>query len=255
MSKEYPVIEVENISKTFRAPDGGGRIAALRDISFKVAPREVLGVVGKSGAGKTTLLRVLSLQMPPDSGRLNFGTTRIDEGTPGSVVRDVMRRTSTVFQGFSLLYNRSVLENVALPLKLRNVARAERTGRAREMLDFVGLGTLADVYPITLSGGEAQRVAIARALVTDPEVLFLDEPTSALDAQTSGEILDLLKKVQGRYPMAMILVAHHMDVVRYMCDRVLHLEGGTVRRLGPIRNTAQFRVDPIEALWDAPQDV
>ncbi len=249
------MIDVENLCKTFRAADMGGRITALRDISFKLAPREVLGVVGKSGAGKTTLLRVLSLQIPPDSGRLNFGTTRIEDSTPGSVVRDVMRRTSTVFQGFSLLYNRSVVENVALPLKLRKVARAERTGRAREMLDFVGLKAQAEAYPITLSGGEAQRVAIARALITDPEVLFLDEPTSALDAETSKEILDLLKKVQRTYPMAMILVAHHMDVVRYMCDRVLHLEDGAVRRLGAIPKATHFRVDPIEALWDAPHNV
>jgi D-methionine transport system ATP-binding protein len=255
MPKENPVIEVENLCKTFHAPGKGGRIAALRDISFRVAPREVLGVVGKSGAGKTTLLRVLSLQTPADSGTLNFGATRIEDSTPSRVVRDVMRRTSTVFQGFSLLYNCSVLENVALPLKLRKVARTERTDKAREMLEFVGLKAKAEAYPITLSGGEAQRVAIARALVTEPEVLFLDEPTSALDAETGREILDLLKKAQRNYPMATILVAHHMDVVRYMCDRVLHLEDGAARRMGPIRNSAQFRVDPIEALWDTPHDV
>ncbi len=255
MLNDNPVIEVHNLTKTFHAPGKGGRTAALSDISFRVGPREVLGVVGKSGAGKTTLLRVLSLQMPPDSGTLNFGATTIEDSTPRSVVRDVTRRTSTVFQGFSLLYNRSVLDNVALPLKLRKVGRTERMQKAREMLDFVGLKTKAEVYPITLSGGEAQRVAIARALVTDPQVLFLDEPTSALDAQTSREILDLLKKAQRNYSMAMILVAHHLDVVRYMCDRVLHLEDGAVRRMGPIRNSVDFRVDPIEALWGTPQDV
>lgn len=255
MLKDNPVLEVENLGKTFNAPGRGGRIAALRNISFRVAPREVLGVVGKSGAGKTTLLRVLSLQMPPDNGTLSFGTTRIEDSTSASVVRDVTRQTSTVFQGFSLLYNRNVLENVALPLKLRKVARSARTEKAHAMLDFVGLKAKAEAYPITLSGGEAQRVAIARALITDPQVLFLDEPTSALDAQTSREILDLLKKAQRNYSMAMILVAHHLDVVRYMCDRVLHLEDGAARHLGPIGNSLQFRADPIEALWDMPHDV
>lgn len=238
------MIEVENLCKTF------GADAALRDVSFTLAPREVLGIVGKSGAGKTTLLRVLGLQIPPDSGRIGFGATRIAHDTPHAVIRQVTRRTATVFQNFSLLYNRNVLDNVALPLKLRGIPRTDRLGKAREMLEFVGLGPHADADPITLSGGQAQRVAIARALVTDPEVLFLDEPTSALDAETSREILDLLKKVQRSYPMAMVLVAHHMDVVRYMCDRVLHLEGGTVRRLGPIANTRHFRIDPIDTLWD-----
>ncbi|MFE3836449.1 ATP-binding cassette domain-containing protein [Pseudogemmobacter sonorensis] len=249
------MIEVENICKSFRPSGQTGRIVALRDISFRLAPREVLGIVGKSGAGKTTLLRVLSLQIPPDSGRLDFGATRIDSRTPRPLRREVMRRTSTVFQGFSLLYNRNVLENVALPLKLRGRSRAEREGCAREMLDFVGLGAHAGSDPITLSGGEAQRVAIARALVTAPEVLFLDEPTSALDAETSRDILDLLKKVRQSYPVAMVLVAHHMEVVRYMCDRVLHLDAGRALRLGPIRNAARFRLDPIEALWEGDGDV
>lgn len=208
-----------------------------------------MGVVGKSGAGKTTLLRVLSLQMPVDSGTLGFAATPIDATTPAPVRREVIRRTATVFQGFSLLYNRSVMDNVALPLKLRGVARAERRRRAAEMLEFVGLGARAAAWPITLSGGEAQRAAIARALITDPEVLFLDEPTSALDAETSLGILDLLKAVQNRSPVTMILVAHQLSVVRYMCDRVLHLEGGRVRHLGPIRQAAVFPVDSPEALW------
>lgn len=254
MSNVSPVLEAEGLCKSFKAPGPGGRVLALEDVSFCLAPREVLGIVGKSGAGKTTLLRLLSLQMPPDSGNLVFGGVRIGESTSRSGLRDVMRRTATVFQGFSLLYNRNVLENVALPLKLRGVGRSERSAKAHEMLEFVGLKAHAGVWPITLSGGEAQRVAIARALITEPEVLFLDEPTSALDAETGRDILDLLKRVQARYPVAMVLVTHHMEVVRYMCDRVLHLEGGRVRRLGAIPKAAAFRTDPVEALWQGAED-
>ncbi|WP_010141610.1 ATP-binding cassette domain-containing protein [Oceanicola sp. S124] len=248
------MIEVAHLSKGFDGPGRGPRGAAprtmaFRDISFSVPAGEVLGVVGKSGAGKTTLLRVLSLQAPPDSGVIRIGQVRVDEATPAPLRREVLRRTATVFQGFSLLYNRTVLDNVALPLKLRGIARPERHARAREMLDFVGLGAHASAWPITLSGGEAQRVAIARALVTRPEVLFLDEPTSALDPETGQGILDLLRTARQAHPMAMILVAHQMNVVRYMCDRALHLDGGTARRLGPVKRSATFDTDPLATLW------
>ena len=109
--KDYPVIEVENLSRTFNTPGKRGRIAAIRNISFRIAPREVLSVVGKSGAGKTTLLRVLSLQMPPDNGTLNFGASSIEDSTSASVVRDVTRWTSTVFQGFSPILRKSESKN------------------------------------------------------------------------------------------------------------------------------------------------
>jgi D-methionine transport system ATP-binding protein len=249
MPQDLPTITAQQLCKTFPAPGCATRIAALDGISFSVNPYEVLGVVGKSGAGKTTLLRVLSLQIPPDRGTLDFAATRIEATTSAPIRREVIRRTATVFQGFSLLYNRSVLDNVALPLKLRGLARHKRLRRAAEMLEFVGLGARATAWPITLSGGEAQRVTIARALITDPEILFLDEPTSALDAETSLGILDLLKQVQSRSAVAMILVAHQLSVVRYMCDRVLHLEDGRLRHLGPIQKAAVFPVDSLEPLW------
>lgn len=248
-------MRAERLCKAYGGAGAGGPVHALRDISFALAPGEVLGVVGRSGAGKTTLLRLLSLQTAPDSGVLSYGAQRVGPRLARAELRRLTRQTSTVFQGFSLLYNRSVLDNVALPLKLRGVTAAARAERAREMLDFVGLAARAEVYPITLSGGEAQRVAIARALVTDPSVLFLDEPTSALDAGSSLEVLDLLRKAQRRYPLAMVLVAHHMNVVRYMCDRVLHLEQGACKRLGPITRSGDFQTDRIEDLWEQPHGV
>lgn len=223
---------------------------ALRNISFALKSGEILGIVGKSGAGKTTLLRLLSLQMTPDEGSLTFEGNSIDRTTSAATRKALIQRSATVFQGFSLLYNRNVLENTALPLKLRGVSAEKRAAKAREMLQFVGLSHRADAYPITLSGGEAQRVAIARALVTDPTVLFLDEPTSALDGETARDILDLLHKTRDTYGVSMVLVAHHIDVVRYMCDRVLHLEAGRISRLDPIKRSAEFRVPKVEDLWE-----
>lgn len=241
------MIRVEKLCKSFTSK--GNRVSALEDVSFDLPAGEILGVVGKSGAGKTTLLRLLSLQTRPSSGRITLLEQVIKPGMSPQALRAMVQQSATVFQGFSLLYNRSVLDNAALPLKLRGVESAAREAKAREMLRFVGLEHHAESFPITLSGGEAQRVAIARALVTDPKILFLDEPTSALDGQTSKDILDLLRKSHAAYGMSIVLISHQIEVVRYMCDRVLHLEEGRVKRLGPISRSAAFAVNEIEQIW------
>lgn len=242
------MITVKNVQKHFAAK--GGSISALQDVSFEISKGEIMGIVGKSGAGKTTLLRLLSLQMRPDKGELIFDGHNANRNSSDASLRELVQHSATVFQGFSLLYNRNVLDNTALPLKLRNVPRAERETKAREMLKFVGLDNRADAYPITLSGGEAQRVAIARALVTDPSILFLDEPTSALDSLTAKEILDLLKKTHQTYGVTMVLVTHHIDVVRYMCDRVLYLQDGQIARLGRIKRNNDFHMNEIDNMWE-----
>lgn len=246
------MITVDNVHKHFNAKNGP--VKALDGLSFAILPREILGIMGKSGAGKTTLLRLLSLQTHPEVGRLIFhGKAQeqtVDRTTQLASLRSLVQQSATVFQGFSLLYNRNVLDNTALPLKLRGVDRQMREAKAREMLNFVGLSHRAEAYPITLSGGEAQRVAIARALVTNPSILFLDEPTSSLDAQTTKEILDLLKKTHATYDVTMVLIAHQTDVVRYMCDRVLHLENGGLKHLGPVHKSDVFQVDNMQDIWE-----
>ncbi|MCK5500173.1 MAG: ATP-binding cassette domain-containing protein, partial [Tritonibacter mobilis] len=167
------MITVENLSMDFTGKAGSAK--ALSDVSFAISAGEILGIVGKSGAGKTTLLRLLSFQMRPNSGRILIDGEPVDHTTSARALRSIVQQSATVFQGFSLLYNRNVVENVALPLKLRGMSRRLREEKARDLLNFVGLAHRARAYPITLSGGEAQRVAIARALVTDPKILFLDE--------------------------------------------------------------------------------
>ncbi|MEM9631487.1 MAG: ATP-binding cassette domain-containing protein [Pseudomonadota bacterium] len=241
------MITVNSVSKSFTTK--AGSVSALKDISFAITPGEILGIVGKSGAGKTTLLRILSLQTIPDEGQLRFQGREVDRNAHPASLRELVQHSATVFQGFSLVYNRTVLENTALPLKLRGVKRSVREAKAMEMLQFVGLDNRAGAYPITLSGGEAQRVAIARSLVTDPAILFLDEPTSALDSRTTREILDLLKKTHQTYSVTMVLVAHHIDVVRYMCDRVLFLENGRIAQLGPIKKSTEFHISKIDDIW------
>ena len=241
------MLTLEKISKSFGKKSGGS--PAIDRISFAISKGEVMGIVGASGAGKTTLLRIMSLQMLPDDGVITFGDQAVTSRTKPAQLRSLVQQSATVFQGFSLLYNRNVLENVALPLKLRGAKRAERELKAMEMLNFVGLAHHAKSSPITLSGGEAQRVAIARALSTDPKVLFLDEPTSALDGTTAHEILDVVRAVHRAFGMTIVLVSHQIEVVRYMCDRVIHLQSGKIKRMGEIDRDLAFQVRNIDDLW------
>ncbi|MBE3639937.1 ATP-binding cassette domain-containing protein [Mangrovicoccus sp. HB182678] len=241
------MIALEEVGKSFARR--GGDVAALSQITFQVAPGEVLGIAGRSGAGKSTLLRLLSLQMRPDRGRLCVLGTRIGPDTGSAALRRLARQTGFVFQGFSLLRNLTVLDNVALPLKLRGADRATRREKARQLLDFVGLGRHALAWPATLSGGEAQRAAIARALIGDPRILYLDEPSSALDAATTRGILELLRDIRDQRGVTMILVAHQVDVLRYMCDRALQLEAGRIARIGPVARSAEFRGDRLAEMW------
>jgi len=143
-----------------------------------------------------------------------------------------------------------VIDNIALPLKLRGVDEKSRRAKALDLLTFVGLANKAENYPITLSGGEAQRVSIARALISDPKIIFFDEPTSALDAQTMKEILDLLKKVHQSYSVTMVLVSHQMDVIRYMCDRAVWLEEGKIKKIAEVKKIEEFAVDQLNDLWE-----
>ena len=241
------MLELQSVGKSFTAKENV--VQALDDISFRVAEGEVLGIVGKSGAGKSTLLRLLSLHERPDSGSIQMLDESVDNNLSQAKARKLIQQTAVVFQGFSLLYNCSVIDNVALPLKLRGVDRDTRLEKAKQLLSFVGLQDKADSYPITLSGGEAQRVSIARALISDPKIIFLDEPTSALDSKTMQEILDLLKKVHRSYRLTMVIVSHQIDVIRYMCDRAVLLEQGRLKKIGAVNALSHFQVDHLNELW------
>lgn len=234
------MIKLINISKNFISKNNSVR--ALDSISFEILSGEIFGIVGKSGVGKSTLLKILSLQLKADSGIytfLNHDTSNLSSET----LNQLIKQTSYIYQNFSLLYNLNVLENIMLPLKLNGMDKNTRIKLATEMLSFVGLSHKSHDYPITLSGGEAQRISIARALVTSPKVLFLDEPTSSLDEETAFEILTLIKKIHEKFKPTIILVSHQMNVVRFLCNKVLVLSEGKISHLGKIKSNLDISLN------------
>ncbi|WP_281286763.1 methionine ABC transporter ATP-binding protein [Catellatospora sichuanensis] len=210
-----------------------GGVAALDGVDLHVAPGEVYGVVGRSGAGKSTLLRAVNLLERPDSGTVRVAGRELTALAPGEL-RAARRRIGMIFQQFHLLSARTVAANVALPLELAGVPRSQRAGRVRELLDLVGLADKAREYPGRLSGGQRQRVAIARALATDPAVLLCDEATSALDPYTTVEILHLLRDLNRRLGLTILLITHDLGVVERICDRAGVLEAGRLVESGPV---------------------
>ncbi len=236
------MIKVDHIYKKFIEKDN--TVSALTDVSFEIADGEIFGIIGKSGAGKSTLLKILSLQMKPDTGHVIIDAKVVDELGPKET-------RNMIHQNFNLLYNKTVLDNVALPLQLQGVKKAERYERALSMLSFVGLTAKQNNYPITLSGGEAQRVAIARALVTSPRILYCDEPTSALDEDTALDILNLLKRIHEVFKPTMIFITHQLSVIQYMCDKAVLLENGHLSKYGDVKKTTSYISNTLADLWES----
>ncbi|MFC3688789.1 methionine ABC transporter ATP-binding protein [Aquipuribacter hungaricus] len=224
-------ISFQGVSKVFD-PDGA-RFQALTDVDLDVEKGSIFGIVGYSGAGKSTLLRTVNALERPTSGRVVVDGTEVSTATGTDIYR-ARRRIGMVFQQFNLLQSRNVYKNVAYPLALAGVPRAEVLDRVEELLAFVGLTDKALQHPRTLSGGEKQRVGIARALATRPDVLLSDEATSALDPETTGEVVELLRRVNEEYGVTILLVTHEMEVVRRVADRVAVMEQGRVVEAGTV---------------------
>jgi NitT/TauT family transport system ATP-binding protein len=222
---ERRILAVQQLRQVYGAGTPGAR-EAIRDVSFSVQHGEFICVVGPSGAGKTTLLRSLSGLLPPTSGQVLF------ENQPLTRVPD---RLSVVFQDYSrsLFPWLSVQSNVAIPLKVAKVDRAERAPRIQEVLTAVGLPDVGKQYPWQLSGGMQQRVALARSLADQPELLLMDEPFASVDAQTRFDLEDLILRVRSDYDMTIVLVTHDIDEALYLGDRVVVLSGSpsTVRKI------------------------
>lgn len=246
------MIKIDHIYKKFIEKDN--TVSALTNISFEIPDGEIFGIIGKSGAGKSTLLKILSLQMKPDTGHVIIDSKIIDELNEKEL-RHMIHQTGYIFQNFNLLYNKTVLDNVALPLLLQGVSKAERYEKAQSMLTFVGLSSKQNNYPITLSGGEAQRVAIARALVTSPKILYCDEPTSALDEDTALDILNLLKRIHEVFKPTMIFVSHQLSVIQYMCDKAILLENGHLAKYGIVKKSNSFLSHTLTNLWEVDNHV
>ncbi|WP_329959498.1 methionine ABC transporter ATP-binding protein [Roseomonas oleicola] len=224
-----PAIALSGLRKRFAQ---GGTVA-LDDVALDVAPGEIFGIVGRSGAGKSTLIRCVNLLERPDAGRITVlgqDMLALDEAS----LRAARRRIGMVFQHFNLHSRRTVAENIAFPLEVAGIARAERQARVAEILPLVGLEAKRDAYPAQLSGGQKQRVGIARALASRPEILLCDEATSALDPETTQEILALIRDLRARLDLTVLLITHEMGVVKAICDRVAVMEAGRVIEQGRV---------------------
>jgi len=224
-------VRFEAVSKTYRS--ASGTVQALDRISLDIPAGAIFGIIGRSGAGKSSLLRTVNRLEAPSSGRVLVDGEPIDAlGTAGLVA--LRRRIGMIFQHFNLLSAKTVRQNVALPLTVAGLDRAEIERRVEEALRLVGLEDKAEVYPSRLSGGQKQRVGIARALVSDPEILLCDEATSALDPETTLSILSLLRDINRRLGLTIILITHEMSVIREICTDVVVLEAGRVAETGPV---------------------
>ncbi|WP_414638038.1 methionine ABC transporter ATP-binding protein [Aliidongia sp.] len=223
------MITLDALAKRFQGP--AGLVTAIDDVSLTIAEGEIFGVIGRSGAGKSTLLRAINLLERPDSGRVLVGGVDL-MGLAPDALRLERRRIGMIFQHFNLLSRRSVFDNVALPLELAGLSKGEIRARVLPLLELVGLSDKAGQVPAKLSGGQKQRVGIARALAAEPKILLSDEATSALDPQTTRSILRLLKDINQRLGLTIVLITHEMSVVREICDRVAVMETGRIVELG-----------------------
>jgi D-methionine transport system ATP-binding protein len=223
-----PVVRLASVSKRF------GAVTALDGVSLAVRRGEVLGLIGRSGSGKSTLIRCLNGLERPDSGAIEVDGREI-ANLDERELQPLRRRIGMIFQHFNLLSAKTVADNVALPLKIEGQPRAARRARVAELLDLVGLADKADAYPAQLSGGQKQRVGIARALAARPALLLSDEATSALDPETTDVILQLLKDINRRFDLTILLITHEMGVVRAVADRVAVLDDGRIVEEGPVR--------------------
>jgi D-methionine transport system ATP-binding protein len=222
------MLEIQHLRKVF--PNG---VVALDGVDLDVPDGDIVGVIGRSGTGKSTLIRCVNRLEEPTSGRILIDGEDVT-AMRGEPLRATRRRIGMIFQQFNLLSSRTAAENVALPLEIAGVPRAQRRGRALELLDLVGLEERAGSYPAQLSGGQKQRVGIARALASEPTILLSDEATSALDAETTNSVLDLLRRINAELGLTVLLITHEMDVVRRVCDSVALLDAGRVVERGPL---------------------
>ena len=219
------MIEIKHLSKTFQMKDGA--VNALKDINLTIPDGSIYGIIGMSGAGKSTLVRCINLLERPTEGSVVIDGTAMETLSPAAL-RERRREITMIFQQFNLLMQRSCLKNICFPMELAGVKKADAEKRAKELLEMVGLPDKANAYPAQLSGGQKQRIAIARALATNPKVLLCDEATSALDPNTTHSILTLIKDINQKLGITVVVITHQMRVVEEICDSVAILDGGVV---------------------------
>jgi len=225
-------ITIQNLSKTFHSHDGD--VEVLKGVNLEIEKGDIFGIVGFSGAGKSTLLRCLNRMETPDSGTVRIGEHEITALDKKSLNHH-RQKIGMIFQHFNLFDSRTVFQNIAYPLEIAGKKRSEIRSRVNEILELVELSDKAKCYPGQLSGGQKQRVGVARALANEPDVLLSDEATSALDPQTTLSVLELLKNINKRLGLTIVLITHELEVVKYVCNNVAVLEDGQIAEKGSVR--------------------
>ena len=226
-----PMIDIQNVSKTFQTQEKN--VHAVRNVSLQIDKGDIFGIIGYSGAGKSTLVRLINRLEEADEGEIVIDGTKVYELSPKEL-RTMRRDIGMIFQQFSLMPSRTVLDNVLFPLRHAKLSKAEKEQKARELLDLCGLKDKADAYPSELSGGQKQRTGIARALANDPKILLCDEATSALDPETTQQILDLLQRLNEELGLTIVLITHEMAVIKAICNRVAIMDDGRVIECGDV---------------------
>ena len=228
---DRPVIEIKDLYKSFISKDK--TVEALEDINLTINEGDIYGIIGMSGAGKSTLVRCINYLEQPTSGTVIVDGKDLSQ-LSDKELREVRHKVSMIFQHFNLLMQRNVRDNVRFPLEILGISKAEANKKVEELLEIVGLSDKADSYPVQLSGGQKQRVAIARALATEPSILLCDEATSALDPSTTDSILKLLKEINEKMNITIVMITHQMSVVEDICQKVAIIDNGHLVETGAV---------------------
>lgn len=228
------VIELKNLEKTYKSP-GGVVVHPVNNVSLKIPSNQIFGIIGKSGAGKSTLVRLISLLEKCDSGEIYYDGERVDNLSKKELILR-RRRLGMIFQNFNLFSSRNAFENVAYPLEICGTPKKNIRPRVMELLELVGLADRAKTPVSQLSGGQKQRIAIARALANEPDILFCDEATSALDPQTTTSILNLIREIQKKMNLTVVMITHQMEVVRDACSQVAVVNEGQIVEQGSVED-------------------
>ncbi|VXB70448.1 MULTISPECIES: methionine ABC transporter ATP-binding protein [Chryseobacterium] len=236
------MIEIKNISKTFHQKKQAFK--ALHNINLTIEKGDIVGIIGFSGAGKSTLIRTVNLLERPDEGQIIINGKDFTKLNSKQLAHE-RKKIGMIFQHFNLLSSRTVFENIALPLELDNFSKDEIREKVNELLKIVGLEDKAHDYPKSLSGGQKQRVAIARALANDPYLLLCDEATSALDPATTQSILELLRDINNRLGITILLITHEMDVIKTVCNHVAIIDKGQLISKGTLSEIISNKENPI----------
>lgn len=232
------MIKISNVSKEYNTPYG--KITALKDINLTIEKGDIFGIIGFSGAGKSTLIRCINRLEEPDSGNIiidNLDITTLDK----KELNKSRKKIGMIFQQFNLLDSRTVFENIAFPLQIDRIPKKKIKERVEEILELVDLSDKRNAYPSQLSGGQKQRVGIARALANKPDILLSDEATSALDPLTTFSILELLKDINKKLNITIILITHELEVIKYICKNTAVIEQGKITESG---KTEELFINP-----------